>query len=158
MLKNGVYRMISNESFLRILENKNFYCSIQNFTKYLSDYRNTNTNINDLINENNYFLKNNLNYHFLVNKQDIIGFCKTEETNQNNIYLYSYLINPYYRGLGYNNIFMNNICSNLKNMDYNKIELKVHQDNIKAINTYINNDYHTIDKINSRYIMNKILK
>jgi ribosomal protein S18 acetylase RimI-like enzyme len=158
MPKNGVYRMISNQGFLQLLENKEFYYSVNNFCKYMSEYRGSNTTLNDLLNENNYYLKNNLNYHFLLNKKDIIGFCKTEETNNKNIYLYSYIINPFYRGFGYNNTFMNNICTNLKKLDYNKIELKVHQDNIKAVNTYINNNYYIKDKFNSRYIMNKQLK
>jgi len=158
MLKNGVYRMISNESFLRLLDNNNFYNSMFNFSKYLSNYRLSNTTINDLVNENNNFINNKLNYHLLLNKMEIIGFCKTEETKLNNIYLYSYIINPSYRGFGYNNLFMNLICNNLKDLNYNKIELKVHQDNIKAINTYTNNNYYITDKFNSRYIMNKQLK
>lgn len=53
--------------------------------------------------------------------------------------------------------FMKNITNNLK-LNFHKIELKVHEDNIKALNSYINNDYFIINKENKRYIMNKKLR
>jgi len=148
------YGTLSKKDFIKVLEIPIFYKSFLNFTDHISTYRKTSFNVNDFMSENNF---NNFNYHLLTNKKDIIGFCATEKLITNTIYLSSYIINPFYRGKGYNDYFMKNITNNIK-LNHHKIELKVHEDNIKALNTYINNDYFIINKENKRYIMNRILR
>lgn len=148
------YGTFSKKDFIKVLETPLFYKSLSDLTHHISTYRNTSFNMNDLISENNF---NQFSYHFLRDKEDIIGFCKTEKLMNDTIYLSSYILNPFYRGMGYNDFFMKNIINNLK-VNHIKIELKVHEDNIKALNSYIKNDYFIINKQNKRYIMNKVLK
>ena len=150
------YETLSKKNFIKVLDTSIFYKSFFNFTDHISSYRKTPFNINDFISENNNNF-NQLNYHILKNKKDIIGFCSTEKLMNDTIYLSSYIVNTFYRGMCYNNFFMKKITNNLK-LNYHKIELKVHEDNIKALNSYLSNDYFIINKENKRYIMNKILR
>lgn len=96
------YETLSKKDFIKVLDKPIFYKSLSNFTNYIASYRHTSFNINDLISENNF---NNYNYHLMKNNKDIIGFCLTEKLITDTIYLSSYIINPYYRGKGYNDFF-----------------------------------------------------
>ena len=93
----------------------------------------------------------------MVDKGTIVGFCKTETTLKNRLYLYSYLIHPMYRGKGYNHFFMNSVCENLKQRGHDTIELKVHEDNLPAYNGYCNNGFQVKDKREKRFIMERLL-
>ena len=109
--------------------------------------------MNDFISESNH----NSLYHMMVEKDTIVGFCKTETTLKNRLYLYSYLIHPLYRGKGYNRFFMNGVCENLKQQGHDRVELKVHEDNKIAYNGYSLNGFRAKDKQEKRYIMERLL-
>ena len=110
--------------------------------------------MNDFISENK---NQNLHYHMMVDKDTIVGFCKTETTLKNRLYLYSYLIHPMYRGKGYNRVFMNGVCENLKQQRHDTVELKVHEDNLAAYNGYSYSGFRVKDKQEKRYIMERLL-
>jgi ribosomal protein S18 acetylase RimI-like enzyme len=111
--------------------------------------------MNDFISESNQ--RNNIHYHMMFDTDTIVGFCKTETTLKNRLYLYSYLIHPMYRGKGYNRFFMNSICENMKQRGHDTIELKVHEDNRTAYNGYSNCGFQVKDKQNKRFIMERLL-
>jgi len=137
------------------LNYERFYNAIRVLNHSISAYRGTNYTMNDFISENN---RNcDLQYHIMVDKDTILGFCKTETTLNNRLYLYSYLIHPLYRGKGYNRYFMNSVCDNLKQRGQTTVELKVHEDNLGAYNGYIHSGFQVKDKQEKRYIMERLL-
>ena len=136
------------------LHYERFYNTICVLNNNISVYRNTNYTMNDFISESN---SGNIHYHMMVDKDTIVGFCKTETTLKNQLYLYSYLIHPMYRGKGYNRFFMNSVCENLKQRGHDTIELKVHEDNRFAYNGYSNCGFQVKDKQEKRFIMERLL-
>lgn len=137
------------------LNYERFYNSIHMLNHSISVYRNTNYTMNDFISESNQ--SDNTHYHMMCNADTIVGFCKTETTLKNRLYLYSYLIHPMYRGKGYNRFFMNSVCENMKQRGHNTIELKVHEDNRSAYSGYSNCGFQVKDKQNKRFVMERLL-
>lgn len=135
------------------LNYERFYNSIRVLNHSISVYRGTEYTMNDFISECN----RDSRHHMMFDKDTIVGFCKTDTTLKNRLYLYSYLIHPLYRGKGYNRFFMNGVCTNLKQLGHDKVELKVHEDNLGAYNGYIHSEFHVKDKQDKRYIMERLL-
>jgi ribosomal protein S18 acetylase RimI-like enzyme len=135
------------------LNYERFYNSIRVLNHSISAYRGTAYTMHDFISECN----QDSQYHMMFDKETIVGFCKTETTLKNRLYLYSYLIHPHYRGKGYNRFFMNGVCTNLKQCGHDTVELKVHEDNLGAYNGYIHSGFQLKDKQNKRYFMERLL-
>ena len=138
------------------LHHEPFYNSVATLNKSIGAYRNTNYTMDDFIAEN---CGRNLKYSMLFDTSNIVGFCKTNTTQKNRVYLHSYLIHPDYRGsklynkVSYNELFLSCVCKSLR--PHSIIELKVHEDNLKAYNGYRRHNFLTTSKQEKRYMMEK---
>jgi ribosomal protein S18 acetylase RimI-like enzyme len=144
----------------KALGNEIFYNSVYALNQVIGQYRQTNYTMNDFIAENK--SSNSLRYSIMLEGNTIAGFCKTETTRNNRVYLYSYLISPSYRGrmlanCSYNSAFLSCICESFRVRQYNRIELKVYEENQKAYNTYIHHNFYTTGKQDKRYTMERQL-
>ena len=156
------FRQFTAKEIVSALKYESFYNSIDALNRTISTYRNTNYTMDDFRMENKD--TRNLRYHFMFDAANIAGFCKTETTRNNRVYLYSYLIQPEYRGrsidassdMNYNDVFMNCICNVLRE-EHTTLELKVHEDNSKAYNGYVRNHFRTTGKQEKRYMMERPL-
>lgn len=153
-MRNGVLKVFTKSNLVNLIREEELKPITNQMLNIISDYRKTNFTFTDLLQE----CKGNDVRHFLLlndKQDDLIGVCKTETIIKNQTaYLSSFVINPYYRG-GYGSIFMSSVSNILYLMNYKKIELKVHEDNISAQKCYEKNDFDYISKENKRFIMNK---
>ena len=155
------FRQFTAKQVHNALHYEPFYNAIRTLNKNISVYRNTDYTMGDFLAENKTIRP--LQYSMLFDNTTIAGFCKTEVTRNNRIYLYSYLIDPQYRGkiisdnVSYNSLFMNCVCESFRQQNYSTLELKVHEENVKAYNGYIQNGFHTTSKQEKRYMMEKKL-
>jgi ribosomal protein S18 acetylase RimI-like enzyme len=79
-----------------------------------------------------------------------VAFCRTEETLRGRLYLSSFIVAPQYRGTGVAKAFLNDVLRNTNE----RIELKVHEDNVAARRLYENAGFVVQQKWNKRYEMN----
>lgn len=137
-----------------------FYNSVNALNKTIGTYRNTNYTMDDFMAENH---GRQLQYSMMFDTSNIVGFCKTDITQKNRVYLHSYLIHPDYRGcklenrISYNELFLSCVCESVRLRSHSIIELKVHEDNVKAYNGYRHHNFYTTSKQDKRYMMEKQL-
>jgi hypothetical protein len=70
----------------KALGNETFYNSVYTLNQVIGQYRQTNYTMNDFIAENK--SSNSLRYSIMLEGNTIAGFCKTETTRNNRVYLY----------------------------------------------------------------------
>jgi len=88
----------------------------------------------------------------------VAAFCKTETTAKANaLYISSFLIHPSYRGLGLSGQFLSNLLEQARHDRYDKVLLKVHEDNQTAQRLYTKHGFQSIQKWNKRYEMERLL-
>jgi len=103
-------------------------------------------------------ISENTNYNGIYaithDNDSILGICKLEPLKKyERVYLSSYIINPSVRGSGFNKHFLTSLLYNPVLQPYSRIELKVHEDNQKAYNTYKSIGFNTLAKEHKRHIM-----
>jgi RimJ/RimL family protein N-acetyltransferase len=138
------------------LTNARFYNALSGFTQPIATYRNTSFTFQDMLSEN---ASHNGFYAIAHNNNDtILGMCKLEPLKKyERVYLSSYIINPSVRGTGFNKEFLTAVLYHPQVQPYSRIELKVHEDNMKAYNTYKSLGFNALSKENKRHIMEYIL-
>lgn len=152
-MQNGVLKCIPKRS-LQLWMESNQTVLYNQILGVICDYRNTSFNYRDYCSENE---NNNFNHYYLLDNQRLIGLTRIELTQKKSAYLSSFIINPDYRG-GYGKVFINLVCQDLINKNIDKIELKVHEDNVIAQNCYLKSGFKIDSKLDKRYIMNKTLQ
>ena len=85
----------------------------------------------------------------------MVAFCKTEETRSRHLYLSSFIVAPEYRGTHVAQNFLQSVLHSAK--PYEKVLLKVHEDNPAAKRLYDKSGFVAQQKWNKRYEMEKLM-
>ena len=92
---------------------------------------------------------------WLNNNSDMVAFCKTEETRSRHLYLSSFIVAPEYRGTHVAQNFLQSVLHSAK--PYEKVLLKVHEDNPAAKRLYDKTGFVAQQKWNKRYEMERLM-
>jgi len=95
-------------------------------------------------------------FHLWLGKNsEVAAFCKTEETKSRHLYLSSFIVTPDYRGTGVAQEFLQSVLRSAAG--YEKVFLKVHEDNPAAKRLYDKSGFVAQQKWNKRYEMEKLM-
>ena len=120
---------------------------------HISAYRKTTFTVRDWLCERTPTAK----FHAWWLDKELQAYCRTDETRSGHLYLSSFLVTPAFRGLGVSATFLDSVLRGAYNQGYERILLKVHEDNYAAQRLYINAGFKVKNKFNKRYEMERLV-
>jgi len=138
----------SKVSFLSI-----YYLTLQLYriVPHISAYRKTTFTVRDWLCERTPTAK----FHAWWLDEQLQAYCRTDETRSGHLYLSSFLVTPAFRGLGVSTAFLDSVLRGAQG--YERIMLKVHEDNYAAQRLYVNAGFKVKNKFNKRYEMERLV-
>ena len=127
--------------------------SLQRIVPPIAIYRQTSFTVADWIAEHTPSTR----YHTQWFGDELQAYCKTEETRTGRLYLSSFVVTPSFRGAGIGKAFLTSVMDAAHQRGYDRILLKVHEDNRAAQRLYYDAGFVARQKWNKRYEMERIV-
>ena len=92
-------------------------------------------------------------YHAWCSDEALRAYCRTDETRSGHLYLSSFWVAPDCRGTGTSAKFLTSVLADAKVRGYDRVLLKVHEDNVAAQRLYTGAGFVAQQKWNKRFEM-----